>query len=92
MCPACHIALELTGGENQERSTVLVFETWDRTSADVVVSLLEAHGVDCMVRGTHDTIHVGLGPANFWRIFVRPSEETLAQDILDAEIGREDGE
>jgi len=82
----------LTGSGNQERSSVLVFETWDRPSVDVVVSLLEAHGVTCMVRGTHDTVHVGVGPANFWRIFVRPSEVSLAQDILDAEIGREDGE
>lgn len=58
---------------------------------DMVVSLLEAHGVSCLVRGTHDTTHFGIGPANFWRVFVRASDERHAQEILDAEIGREEG-
>ncbi len=57
---------------------------------DVVVSLLEAYGVSCLVRGTHDTVHFGIGPANFWRVFVRASDGQRAQEILDAEIGRED--
>jgi hypothetical protein len=84
------VALDLTGGDVQERPAALIFESWDRPSVDVVVSLLEAHGVRCLVRGTNDTAHFGIGPANFWRIFVRPSDEPLAQEILDAEIGREE--
>lgn len=92
VCPACHVGLDLTGSDVRERPTVLVFETWDRPSADVVVSLLEAHGVPCLVRGTQDSMHLGLGPASFWRVFVRASDGRTAQEILDAEIGREDAE
>ena len=92
VCPACHVSLELPGGETRESSPAQIFETWDRPSVDVVISLLEAHGVPCLVRGTHDTAHLGIGPANFWRVFVRASDERLAQEILDAEIGREDVE
>jgi hypothetical protein len=36
-------------------------------------------------------MHFGIGPANFWRVFVRASDEQNAQEILDAEIDREDG-
>jgi hypothetical protein len=86
------VGLEFTGDKSQERCTVLVFETWHRPSVDVIVSLLEAHGVPCLVRGTHDTVHFGIGPANFSRVFVRVSDEALVQEILDAEIGREDAE
>ncbi len=90
VCPSCHVGLELPGGEPQGRPTVLIFETWDRPSVDVVVSLLEAHGVPCLVRGSMDTMHFGIGPTGFWRVFVLPSDEQVAQEILDAEIGRED--
>ena len=69
----------------------LIFETRDRPSADMVISLLEAHGVTCLVRGTLDTTHFGIGPASFWRVFVRALDEQHAQKVLDAEIGREDG-
>jgi hypothetical protein len=92
VCPACHVGLDLTGGETRERPAALIFETWDRASVDVVVSLLEAYGVPCLVRGTSDTAHFGIGPANFWRVFVRASDERAAQEILDAEIGREEAE
>jgi hypothetical protein len=37
VCPACHVGLDLAGGETRERPTALIFETWDRSSADVVV-------------------------------------------------------
>ncbi len=90
VCPACHVGLELPGGESRGRPTVLIFETWDRPSVDVVVSLLEAHGVPCLIRGSDDTTHFGIGPASFWRVFVVASDEQVAQEILDAEIGRED--
>ena len=90
VCPVCHVGLDLAGAGSGERPARLIFETWDRPSVDVVVSLLEAHGVPCLVRGTHDSTHFGIGPANFWRVFVRAADEPRAQDILDAEIGRED--
>jgi hypothetical protein len=86
------VGLDLEGAAGDERPAVLVFESWDRPSVDVVVSLLEAHGVPCLVRGTQDSTHFGIGPANFWRVFVRAADEPRAQDILDAEIGREEQE
>jgi hypothetical protein len=86
------VGLELADSPAQEGPTVLIFETWDHSSADIVVSLLEAHGVRCLVRGTHDMTHFGIGPAGFWRVYVRASEQQRAQEILDAEIGREDPE
>lgn len=89
VCPTCHVGLDLSGGEVREPPMALIFETWDRPSVDMVVSLLEAHGVTCLVRGTHDTTHFGIGPASFWRVFVRPLDERRAQEVLDAEIGRE---
>jgi hypothetical protein len=92
VCPTCHVGLELAANQPRERPAILIFETWDRPSVDVVVSLLEAHGVTCLVRGTQDTAHFGIGPANFWRVFVRSEDEQVAQEILDAEIGREDAE
>ncbi len=92
VCPTCHVGLEWRGGENREQCTALVFESWDRPSVDVIVSLFEAHGVSCLVRGTQDSVHFGLGPANFWRVFVRASDERFVQELLDAEIGREDAE
>jgi len=91
VCPSCHVGLDLSGGKSRARP-ILVFETWDHPSADIVVSLLEAHGIPCLVRGTNDTLHIGIGPANFWRVFVQASDELMAQEILDAEIGREDAE
>jgi hypothetical protein len=84
--------LDLAGGGSGERPTRLIFETWDRPSVDIVVSLLEAHNVPCLVRGTHDSTHFGIGPANFWRVFVRAADEPRAQDILDGEIGRDEQE
>jgi hypothetical protein len=92
VCPRCHVGLDLLAARPEERPTALVFESWDRPSVDIVVSLLEAHGVPCLVRGTHDTVHFGIGPANFWRVFVPTSDEPRAQEILDAEIGREETE
>ena len=91
VCPTCHVGLDLAGNETRERPAALIFETWDRLSVDVIVSLLEAQGVPCLVRGTDDTAHFGIGPASFWRVFVRASDERVAQEILDAEIGREEG-
>lgn len=92
VCPACHVALELAGLEREEPPTILIFETWDRTSADIVVGLLESNGVTCLLRGTGDTTHFGIGPQGFWRVYVRAPDEAQAQEILDAEIGREDEE
>jgi putative signal transducing protein len=90
VCPACHVALELPGSESETPPTILVFETWDRPSADIVVGLLESNAVPCLVRGTGDTTHFGIGPQSFWRVYVRASDEAQAQEILDAEIGREE--
>jgi hypothetical protein len=50
----------------------------DRPSADIVVELLETHSVPCLRRGTCDTMHIGLGPQNFSRVDVRPSDEARA--------------
>jgi hypothetical protein len=92
VCPTCHVSLELSGNQSRARPSALIFESWDRPSVDVVVSLLEAHGVPCLVRGSENTTHFGIGPASFWRIFVPASDEQTAQEILDAEIGRDEME
>lgn len=90
VCPTCHVALDLYDAGGREQSATLIFETWDRPSADIVVGLLEAHDVRCLVRGTGESVHFGIGPQSFWRVFVRASDEARAQEILDAEIGREE--
>lgn len=41
---------------------------------------------------SYPTTHFGIGPANFWRVFVRAADEGRAQEILDVEIGREEDE
>ena len=64
VCPACHVGLDLLGGEPRARPTALIFETWDRPSVDVVVSLLEAHGLRCLIlRGVSDLVGEGGGEA-----------------------------
>jgi hypothetical protein len=68
----------------------LVFETWDRSSADIVAGLLTAHGIRCLVRGDQDSIHAGLGSLGVLRVLVPAADEPRAQEILDAEIGRGD--
>jgi hypothetical protein len=68
---------------------VVVFETGDRPSADIVAGLLTAHGVACAIRGTDDRLHVRLWGAGYWRVLVYARDEASAQEILDAEIGRE---
>src|SRR5574342_1439482 len=92
VCPACHVALELAGSEREGPPSILIFETWDRTSAAIVVGLLETNGVTCLLRGSGDTTHFAIGPQSFWRVYVRASGEARAQEILDAEIGREEEE
>jgi hypothetical protein len=89
VCPRCHVGLELPGARPADEPPQLVFETWDRASADIVAGLLEAHGVPCQVRGDHDSIHAGLGSLGVLRVLVRAADERRAQEILDAEIGRE---
>ena len=89
VCPGCHIGLEVfaSGGLLQETA---VFETADRPSADIVAGLLTAHGVPCTIRGTDNLSHMGMGRTGLWRVFVASAEEPAAQEILDAEIGREE--
>lgn len=92
VCPACHVALELPGSERDGPPAILIFETWDRPSADIVAGLLESNGVTCLLRGTGDATHFGIGPQGFWRVYVQAADEPRAQEILDAEIGREEAE
>jgi hypothetical protein len=67
-----------------------VFQTGDRPSADIVAGLLAAHGIPSIIRGPSDLVHVVLGRAGTWWVLVPAVEEAQAQEILDAEIGRED--
>jgi hypothetical protein len=87
VCPDCHVGLDLFG---RPGPTVAVFETGDRPSADIVAGLLAAQGLPSVIRGTDDAIHVGIGRAGYWHVLVNAEDETEAQSILDAEIGRED--
>jgi hypothetical protein len=86
VCPACHVALDLVSGRPAESPAVVVFETGDRASADIVAGLLGAHGLVCAIRGTDDA-YGGFG--GYWHVLVRPTDEAQAQAILDAEIGRD---
>jgi hypothetical protein len=54
------------------------------------VWFLETQSVPCLRRGAGNTMHIVLGPQNFWRVDVRPSDEARAWESLIAEIGRED--
>jgi hypothetical protein len=67
-----------------------VFQTGDRPSADIVAGLLAAHGIPSIIRGPSDLVHVVLGRVGTWWVLVPAAEEAQAQEILDAEIGRED--
>jgi hypothetical protein len=89
VCSACHVGLDLSSTFDAVGPDVVVFETGDRPSADIVAGLLTVHGLPCVIRGTDDTLHVGLGRAGYWRVWVRATDEPYAQEILDAEIGRE---
>lgn len=89
VCPDCHVGLELTADPPPVAPNVVVFETGDRPSADIVAGLLTAHGLPCVIRGTDDRLRIGPWWPEFWRVFVRASDEAKAQEILDAEIGRE---
>ena len=89
MCPICHVALELAGDPARTAPDVVVFETGDRASADIVVGLLTTHGLACVVRGTADSVHAGLSWSGYWHVLVRAADEPRAQAILDAEIGGE---
>lgn len=87
VCPDCHVGLEMSEDRPREEPMRLVFETWDRASADIVAGLLEAHDIPCLVRGDQDSIHAGLGSLGVLRILVRAGDEPRAQEVLDAEIG-----
>jgi hypothetical protein len=92
VCPACHVGLDLCGTGARPSPEVAVFETGDRTSADIVVSLLCAHGVLCVLRGAGDAVHLGFGRLGYWRVLVQAKDEASAQEILDAEIGEGEAE
>ncbi len=86
-CPACHVGLELFSDPEPDPQPLAVFETADRFSLEIVVSLLESHGIRCQILGHDDAIHLGAASAGFWRVLVAAADESLAQEILDAEIG-----
>jgi hypothetical protein len=71
------------------RPDTAVFQTGDRPSADIVAGLLAAMGFPAL-RGLSDLDHVGLGRAGTGWVLGPAAEEAQAQEILDAEIGRED--
>jgi hypothetical protein len=89
VCPACHVGLDLSQSPTSASPEVAVFETGDRPSADIVAGLLSVHDLPCVIRGTDDALHAGLGRTGYWRVWVRAADEASAQAILDAEIGRE---
>jgi len=81
--------LDLVSDPPVAAPAVVVFETGDRPSADIVAGLLTAHGLSCAIRGTDDAVHGGSGWTGYWHVVVRNADEATAQAILDAEIGRE---
>jgi Putative prokaryotic signal transducing protein len=89
VCPTCHVALDLASDPPVAAPAVVVFQTGDRPSADIVAGLLMAHGLSCAIRGTDDAAHGVSGWTGYWHVVVRNADEATAQAILDAEIGRE---
>lgn len=89
VCPTCHVALDLAGNPATTTPDVVVFETADRVSADIVAGLLTAHGLACAIRGTDDNVHAILKRSGYWHVLVRAADERQAQAVLDAEIGGE---
>jgi hypothetical protein len=83
------VALDLLADPRPAALDVVVFETGDRPSADIVAGLLAAHGISTAIRGTADGAHAGLWWSGYWHVVVRAADEARAQTILDAEIGRE---
>ena len=92
VCPACHVGLDSIGTGLRPAREALIFETGDQMSAEIVASLLSAHEVPCTLRGSGDAAHFGLARAGWWRVLVPADDEARAQAILDAEIGRGEGE
>jgi len=92
VCPACHVGLERSVLPPLRECTAVIFETWDRPSLDIVVSILQAQGIPSLVRGTADRWPFAGPRGGFWRVAVRPEDEPRAQAILDAEIGRGDSD
>lgn len=89
-CPACHVGLELVAPSRTAKPDTAVFETGDRPSADIVAGLLATQGIPCTIRGTDGILHAVLGRAGTWWVLVPAADAARAQEILDAEIGREE--
>jgi len=92
VCPTCHVGLERGGSAAPRECTAVIFETWDQPSVNTVMSILQAHQIPVVVRGTADRWPFAGGAGGFWRVAVRPEDEARAQSVLDQEIGRGDGE
>lgn len=90
VCPTCHVGLTFGKTAPSTAPDVVVFETGDRSSADIVAGLLTTNGLDCVIRGTDNRLNIALRWTGYWRVLVRAQDEARAQEILDAEIGRED--
>ncbi len=91
VCPGCHVALERREPPAQHECTAVIFESWHRPSVETVVSILQAHRIPSVVRGTADRWPFAGGASGFWRVAVRPADEPRAQSVLDQEIGRGEG-
>jgi hypothetical protein len=91
VCPVCHVGLERRGPAAPRECTAVIFESWDQPSANTVLSILQAHQIPAVVRGTADRWPFASGAGGFWRVAVRPEDEPRAQSALDQEIGRGEG-
>lgn len=89
-CPVCHVGLELFAPSRTVMPDTPVFETGDRPSADIVAGLLGTQGIPCTIRGTDGILHAVLGRSGSWWVLVPAADAARAQEILDAEIGREE--
>ena len=91
VCPTCHVGLEPQAPPAPRECTAVIFESRDRPSVDTVVSILRAHHIPAVVRGTAVRWPFAGGVGGFWRVAVRPEDEPRAHSVLDQEIGRGNG-
>jgi len=92
MCSDCDVPLTPDPPANEaevifDDPVVLAAEVWNPAEAEIIYSLLQAHGIPCILKAENqyavDAIYT-IGPLARRRILVRESDLHRAQEILSA--------
>lgn len=91
MCADCNVPLTPDPPAKEEvifdDPVVLAAEVWNPAEAEIIYSLLQAHGIPCILKAENqyavDAIYT-IGPLARRRILVRESDLHRAQEILRA--------